>query len=666
MGCGASAASKYDAATGSEEQDAPPELYREPSTKSTYSAPAAVRFEGDLDGCVAHAYTGTDQTTAMEMRYPMHCMKMSDFLALKNLDAHNGLVERGLVVPLDLDGMHQGVQIQFVSHQWLGFTVADPKGEHLATMQSAFKCAIAEGDGLFKSVDDWKAFANGITSDNLKSLRATKDEVELDDSTAAEAEKVAASEEMDEAALALRRDAFKQSVADSWVWMDYISVPQTVGLTNAAAVTETIGKQADAIRSIPSYIRKATCFWICTPQGAKHESGQLCSYATWNERGWCRLEETTIALLNLRQLARPIMLTDPVGSRPNAVTPDGVDRVSVHIQRRNAVLTGAFSCCRMNHQVKTLDGGTSCIPCDKVILREVLGAVYEDGLAKARDGWKEDGEHDTRDFGTGTFWSSMVAGFIGVTDFSFVRWYFNKSLRQAIFAESKDEPDFVALGWSKPFEQLGPDDARLYCARWGMEWKEDHSVEKAAGAFWPAQEGNLPMLRYFVEKLEIDPMPPNPLGVTALHCAVRQGFNSIVKYLVAKATERVGDGDELKAWLDLKTLGVLKLAPIDGAAVRGHPSTIKLLASLGADIHVRRSNGRTPLHSAAAFGHAACVKELLALGADPEAKADDGSKPVDLVTKSCSLWAWPTTQHDEVVELLNAATSKGKGKGKAK
>ena len=81
---------------------------------------------------------------------------------------------------------------------------------------------------------------------------------------------------------------------------------------------------------------------------------------------------------------------------------------------------------------------------------------------------------------------------------------------------------------------------------------------------------------------------------------------------------------------------------------------------------MRRSNGRTPLHSAAAFGHAACVKELLALGADPEAKADDGSKPVDLVTKSCSLWAWPTTQHDEVVELLNAATGKGKGKGKAK
>ena len=38
----------------------------------------------------------------------------------------NGLVEKGIVVPLDLDGAHAGVNIQFVSHQWLGYTIADP------------------------------------------------------------------------------------------------------------------------------------------------------------------------------------------------------------------------------------------------------------------------------------------------------------------------------------------------------------------------------------------------------------------------------------------------------------------------------------------------------------------------------------------------------------
>jgi hypothetical protein len=316
----------------------------------------------------------------------------------------------------------------------------------------------------------------------------------------------------------------------------------------------------------------------------------------------------------------------------------------------------------LRHQVQTLDGNYAPIPCDKIILRQVLAEVYEEGLSRAREVWQRDKEHDTRDMGgMGTFWSSILAGFTGHTDLSFLRWYSNMSLRQAYFAESVDEPDFVALGWSKPLEELTAEDCKRYCARWGMEWWPDHSVEKAAGCFWPAQEGNLPMLRYFVEVLEIDPMPPNPIGVSALHCAARQGLNKIIRYLVAKAGERVGhDTPELRAWLNLRTNGLLKLVPIDGAAVSGHPSTIKLLASLGADIHARRSNGRTPLHSAAAYGHADCVRELLALGADPEAQADDGSKPADLLTRSCSLFAMPTTQHDECLALLDAAVSEKK------
>ena len=171
-------------------------------------------------------------------------------------------------------------------------------------MQAAFRRAIDEGSALFKSEADWLAFATGFTAENLKSMKMTKDAV--DESTQhSDIEKTGdgAAAEIDSAA---RCEAFKASVLDSWVWMDYISVPQTVGLSDAAAVQETIGKQADAIRSIPSYIRRATQFWICTPDGARHENGQLCSYGTWNERGWCRLEETTIALLHMQQHARPL------------------------------------------------------------------------------------------------------------------------------------------------------------------------------------------------------------------------------------------------------------------------------------------------------------------------------------------------------------------------
>ena len=42
--------------------------------------------------------------SVLRMEYPLYAMRMLDFLALETLRPHNGLVEEGLVVPLDLDG----------------------------------------------------------------------------------------------------------------------------------------------------------------------------------------------------------------------------------------------------------------------------------------------------------------------------------------------------------------------------------------------------------------------------------------------------------------------------------------------------------------------------------------------------------------------------------
>ena len=98
----------------------------------------------------------------MVARYPLHCMKMADFLALDTLEPHNKLLEQGKVVPMDLEGAHAGVEIQFVSHQWLGYEVADPKREHLRTMQAAFKRAMTDGSKFFKTEDDWKVRVQSI------------------------------------------------------------------------------------------------------------------------------------------------------------------------------------------------------------------------------------------------------------------------------------------------------------------------------------------------------------------------------------------------------------------------------------------------------------------------------------------------------------------------
>lgn len=368
MGCGASTSTKY-LATDNTPLDARPDQAERSPTKT----------RDDADSGFASAYE--DASPLLEMQYPLYCMKMSDFLALDTLLPHNGLRERGLVVPLDLEGEHAGAHVQFVSHQWLGFTVADPNGDHLRTMQAAFQVAMTAPEKLFKNDEDWQAYARGYTEANAATLLSSKTARAIGEGrtlTKNALPSVGADASTDDA-----REFFAACVRDGWVWMDFISVPQTIGLASAALVKEALQKQALAIRSIPAYIRKVNTFWICTPSGAKHENGSVCSYASWYERGWCRLEENTISLLHLAN-ARPMLLTEPVGQPPLVTVPDFIDRQSVHIQRRSSVLTGAFSCCRLQHKVESLDGTITEIPCDKVILREVLKSVFEEGLAKAQ------------------------------------------------------------------------------------------------------------------------------------------------------------------------------------------------------------------------------------------------------------------------------------------
>ena len=156
--------------------------------------------------------------------------------------------------------------------------------------------------------------------------------------------------------------------------------------------------------------------------------------------------------------------------------------------------------------------------------------------------------------------------------------------------------------------------------------------------------------------------PQNAVGVTPLIMSARQGFNTIVTYLIDTLQKVCKDEAEFKANLDIKSTAGLGLCAMDGAATRGHASTLRLLASRGADIAARRTNGRTPLHSAAAFGHASCVRELLALGADPTLVDNDGKLPAELVTKSCSTSAWPTMDYDEVLQLLREAVEAKKPK----
>ena len=182
-----------------------------------------------------------------------------------------------------------------------------------------------------------------------------------------------------------------------------------------------------------------------------------------------------------------------------------------------------------------------------------------------------------------------LAGHSFFTEGSFARWFFIKGLKQAIFAEETDEPDFVKLGWCKPCDQITRADMRPYCREWGVGWAEDGSVELAAGAYWASYEGSLPMLQYMVETVGCELAVANAVGVSPLMYAARQGFDSICTYILDAPKS---DGrDAMLAHLDLKTTGWLDSAR---STVQRRSTRHGQAARRVARFMARRANGRTP------------------------------------------------------------------------
>ena len=130
-------------------------------------------------------------------------MKMADFLKLDTLRDHNSLRADGLVVALDFEGEHSGVEINFVSHQWLGLAVADPNSAHLKTMQDVFTRAQA-GENIFKNDEMWQTFVKGRS----KQMEKSQGNEAITQSSAS----VWASEKSAE--------TFARSVREGWVWID--------------------------------------------------------------------------------------------------------------------------------------------------------------------------------------------------------------------------------------------------------------------------------------------------------------------------------------------------------------------------------------------------------------------------------------------------------------
>ena len=536
------------------------------------------------------------------MAFPLYAMRMADFLTLDDLLPHNELRAKGLVVPLDIDGVHKGQAINFCSHQWLGLKVADPGQVHLRTMQDVFRRASA-GESIFKDDDMWNLFIKGQSKQTASSVKAGFASIDQAEDTAWTPESSS--------------DKFRRSIADGWVWLDFISISQTIGCKSEEEVKVALEEQGRAIASIPAYVAKATLFWVIAPSGVKHHDlGHECSLTTWAKRGWCRLEQTALDISRLAD-GRALYVTHAVGDAPAVTTEDYVDRLVFGFQRRNAVLTGEFSCCRMDHRVALPDGQQVCIPCDKGRLKLVLGSMWGDKMAALRPQWEprlaELGEDIMGRMGA----SMMGKAGEGGAFFSYLAFHFAEA---RIFAESVDEDeDYWAVpangGWA--FETLTPEKIAGFFDRFGQCGRPLEANWTVVLGMW----GHLPLLRHLIERCGHDAGFANPLGQTPLKAAAGFGFLPMVRYL-CNAKPDAEHINHLSSGLGISALG--------SAAKGGHIGCLREILAVGADVHVRRAdNQQTPLLEAAFRGHSECVRALIEAGADPTAADKEGKTAAD-------------------------------------
>ena len=138
----------------------------------------------------------------------------------------------------------------------------------------------------------------------------------------------------------------------------------------------------------------------------------------------------------------------------------------------------------------------------------------------------------------------------------------------------------------------------------------------------------LPMIRYLAEKRNVDlSIGFGSSDRTVLLTSAGKGNLSVVRYVLANVP---------KGHVDHKTGSGsgLGLSALQQAAHCGHPEVIKLLLEHGADIHIRRSNGRTPLHEACLNGELEAAQALIDGGADVHSVDDAGATPYDLAVAS--------------------------------
>lgn len=515
----------------------------------------------------------------------MVCMTMETFMSMDRMRSHDSLRKEGLLVRPNASS-----RVHFLSHEWLSFAHPDPDGVQLLRMQTVFR-SIMDGQvrDLFEE-HDWKTFSEGMSVTWKSSM--------------ANIEGGARRTKVSEL-------SFSEDVYDGLVWLDFSSVPQLVD-SNGADTLVLAEQQQLAVSSIPAYLEHTTYFWVLTV-GAKHQDEERhCSFSSWRERGWCRLEEWA-NLLSIKSFM-PLVVSDDVKITTYSLVAFQLSNMQ---KFDRAPCNGVFSCCRMDHVAWTGNIPLK-IPCDKKRITKVLSKMYP---AKLRHLLQGEG-------------SGMAYLLRGLKPVIFAgSEFFDSALRSEdpLLEDETEVEDFARNLRFQTLDALGGANCDLLTV---AGWSNNTAVLKKLLALRsPGTEFNF-----------------NALGHNVLDTCALSGNVEGVRLLL--------DSGEI-CERHVRAVNKLGGTTLQSVAENGHVELVELFLSFRADVNFGKEEhspmaGMTALHCASVSCHASVCEVLLRYNADTNARTAKGFTALHFAS-SPKLLCVGNTDHrarEETVKLL--------------
>ena len=571
--------------------------------------------------------------------FPMMVMKMETFMSLKIMRPYEELIKTGDVFEWTPD---MG-RCFFMSHQWTSFSHPDPQAEQLTVAQT-FLSKVGKGQirSLFATEEEWLAFHYKEANRFLQFDVVTEEQIADD-------------------------------VSNGYVWLDYASVPQAVEAEEA---------RLRAIDSIPFYVDHALCFLAIVPK-IEHKDlpGTFCTYKSWMERGWCRLETQVHELRLFIEKQEEFMPGIPAIDLPRrplivhsgnyATTYDMMDNFYMLWQRKSSVFTGEFACCRLGHKRKGKGGELINVTCDKTRIRPLVKALWDRKIAHLAQlppfirwlfhwRWASHSHMMMSDFSEDvdevndqdvSTLEDMVDKYLindeHIQTFNNLMPMF-KGVFQAhpSFQEPADTP--ISGGGGEDFMP----DMMAWLGKWIDLAKDLKGYQLAWAVCFAVAEGNLRMLEILHKEYGADLTLGYSWGITLLDFASGKGHVRIIDYLVKNGAVGTIDKPSFRE----------RITAIDRACKAGFVDALDKLVELGAKLTPMRLNRQVPAHGAAIMGHTHVLKRLHELGADViHAYDSEGKSPLDYATYFChkeaseflrEIQGGKLTRHEEKV-LLN-------------